>query len=417
MKIQVVTFKKEDINNITSKNVRINNIDEAESFDDYDYNIIDLTNKLIWEFRDSYHLILFREKGINYLKQMINSTISKIFIVLPGNIDIKYDYSNAVSMFRKNTLLKNIEERYLTALGRYFIDYIGNYSIHFEKNKKTLRNKKEYKSDFYFEQSTGLGTITPLITTDNNNKGIVLNLGNNDNIYISTLYTLAEGDIVTNILEGVFGLVEHDEPEWVKDVNFYTDQELQEANLRCEAQIDELKKQIETNNKALEKNKQYKKILYTNGDILVEKVTDILEQMFKCDCSNFVDEKKEDLRIKHNGKTYLFEIKGENDGIKKSNISQLVTHMEEYEEKLEKDGDPKEEIKGILIKNEFKNRSVNVREPVHHDVIQRASSNNCLIITSKLLLNLFEKFLRNEIQNDQVIEMMNNQTGLLNLDN
>lgn len=412
MKIQVITYDKNKYRSFIDKDLNANNFTEAISFDNFDFNIIDLTNDLFWKFKDGSCGHFAYIDMINHLQKMINSTHNNILIILPKNIEVKYNYLSG--KYNNTTQLKNVIHNFKNVLTKFFSEELVNSNIVFEKNCTKLKNNENFKSDFYFEV---LNDIDIIQTTENKNKVVTLRVGFRKNIYITTLYSLVENNIIKNVIDGIFGSAIVDVPEWVKNVNFYTDEELNEKNLQLESEIDIIKCKIEENNEKLNKNKEYKKILYTNADILVKNVTMILEEMLDCDCSDFIDEKKEDLRINLNDTTLIFEIKGENDGVKQSNISQLTTHIELYEEKLEEEGEEKENIKGILIKNEFKNKPVSERDPVHINVIQKAQRSKCLIITSKLLLDLFEKFKMSEITTEQVKEILKNQIGLLDLNN
>ncbi len=414
MKIQVVTFDKDKYASLIGSEIVCNNLINAESFDNFDYNIIDLTNRLLWLFYDVACENLTNMQMVNHIKKMINSTENNVIIILPGNINIKYHYNSNTKRYYGDAELKDKIPSLKSVLKKFFIDEFESIKIIYEKNYTKLNNNELSESSFYFELSDKDYIYK---TTNNRKKVVTMRLGKNKNIYVTTLNSIIDDNLINNVLEGLLGIVIYEEPEWVKDVNFYTDEELNEKNLQLELKIDEIQQKIEENIIKLNKNKEFKKILYTNADILVEQVTKILEEMLNFDCSDFIDVKKEDMRIKLNDTTFIFEIKGENDGVKQSNISQLTTHIELYEESLEEAGEEKENIKGILIKNEFKNKPVTQREPVHNNVIQKAQRSKCLIITSKLLLDLFEKYLRQDITTDQVKEIFKTQIGLLDLNN
>lgn len=414
MEIQVITYDKSKYKSMIGEILNVNNFNEAMSFDNYKYNIIDLTNSELWKFHDIGCSNFTNINLINHLKNMIKSTANIVLIILPNNINVKCDYKwiNGVSDFQSSRKLKDILPKFRDVLVENINEELINIKLIFEKNCSKLNNKDNFESDFYFDV---LDDTKIYITTENKNKAVILKLGEKGNIYISTLHSLLNDKIINNVIDGVFTSKQIEVPEWVNNVSFYTDEELNQNNLQLESELDEINSKIEKNNEKLNENKEYKKILYTSGDVLVRKVTDILEKILIYDCSDFIDENKEDMRIKFDDITFIFEIKGENDGINKKNISQLMTHVDEYEDSLEKEGEPSEIIKGILIKNEFKNKPINEREPVHVEVIERAVKNNCLIITSKLLLDLFEKYLRQEMTVEQAKEILKNQTGLINL--
>ena len=72
-----------------------------------------------------------------------------------------------------------------------------------------------------------------------------------------------------------------------------------------------------------------------------------------------------------------------------------------------------ETVKGILIINPLRSKPLIERDPINEKQVQLAIRNNSLIITTHVLLRLFESFLNGEISVDQIIELFKSKTGLL----
>ena len=143
-------------------------------------------------------------------------------------------------------------------------------------------------------------------------------------------------------------------------------------------------------------------------------VFEILQELLKCDLSDFEDEKEEDFCMKIGEKIFIGEIKGVNHNIKSQNISQLDVHYQNY---LDENPDKTEEdIKALLIMAHQKNKSLENREPVHEKQIQLAMRNRSLIIETITLLRLFEKYKNGEISSDDCIELFSKNIGLLKIE-
>lgn len=100
--------------------------------------------------------------------------------------------------------------------------------------------------------------------------------------------------------------------------------------------------------------------------------------------------------------------------MKYEHISQTEVHYRKYLDELE-EKNAKENVKQLLIMNPFRNKSLEKREPVCSAQIELAIRNKCLIIETKVLLDVFEKFCNSDITSDKCIDVFRKRTGLLNL--
>ena len=198
----------------------------------------------------------------------------------------------------------------------------------------------------------------------------------------------------------------------MKQITFLDDSLLQEDINEQYKIIREAEQEIKNDQGRLAKNKRYKSILYTNGHELVEVVFDILQQLLDYDLSDFVDEKREDFLIKCNEHTIIGEIKGITSNVKNDNLSQLENHFQQYQDLLEEEG-RSENVHQVLIINPLRTRPVFEREPVHENQIKLATRYGSLIIETKTLLKLFERYLKDEISYEQCLTLFTQKTGLL----
>lgn len=234
-----------------------------------------------------------------------------------------------------------------------------------------------------------------------------------DHIIASTLQINEYSEMME--LLTVLGLIQtkQDVPLWLEEVRMFDDNKqfgIIEENNRS---IEIAKQNISTAIGKIDKNREYKSILYTNGDELVKVVFEILENMLGCDLSQFVDKKAEDFLFEIGDTVFIGEIKGVNHNVKSENVSQLDVHYQSY---LEEHTDKKEEkIKAILIINHQKNKPLEIREPVHEKQIQLACRNGSLIIETITLLKLFEQYLSQNISREDCIRLLCAQKGLLNI--
>ena len=162
----------------------------------------------------------------------------------------------------------------------------------------------------------------------------------------------------------------------------------------------------------IDKNNEYKSILYTTGEELVKVVFEILENMLGCDLSQFEDKKKEDFSFEQDGIVYIGEIKGISSNVKSQNISQLELHhqgfMDEHPEIEDKN------LRQILIINHQRNMALQKRDPVDKKQIELASKYGSLIVETGILLKMFERYKKEELTREECFALLE-QNGVLEL--
>ena len=112
----------------------------------------------------------------------------------------------------------------------------------------------------------------------------------------------------------------------MEEISMFDDEKQIDIITHNRTKIQEAESNIEEAKRIIDKNNEYKSILYTNGDRLVTVVLEILERMLGCDFSEFEDLKNEDFLATVNGLIFIGEIKGVNHNVKSENIAQLDRH-------------------------------------------------------------------------------------------
>lgn len=128
--------------------------------------------------------------------------------------------------------------------------------------------------------------------------------------------------------------------------------------------------------------------------------------------SDYIDNKEADFIIKNDDVTFVGEIKGVNSNVLRKNVSQTEQHCSDYLDELDENS-ISENVKGILIITPFRKTAISEREPVHIDVIEWANKRDILIVTTDVLLGIFEKYKQNEINSESIINLLKEKTGLL----
>lgn len=201
-------------------------------------------------------------------------------------------------------------------------------------------------------------------------------------------------------------------PEWMEDVKMFDDNTQLHIIKENNDMIKTAQENISNAMEVIDKNNRYKSILYTTGDKLVEVVFEILQEMLGCDLSEFTDKKKEDFKFTLGDKVFIGEIKGVTPNVKKANVSQLDVHVQEY---MDENDEQAENIIALLIINHQRGKAISERERVHEEVIKLAERNGSLIVDTMALLKLFEQYTLKEKSREECIELLENNTGLLEI--
>lgn len=386
--------------------LEISKLSNPKSLDEFEITVIDLNGTSVWKGNTSHLNSVYCEKDLKNLSIMIKkSKKTKVLFLYPQNCIFYYNPSN----YEKNRHLNSIElKNMLSKLENDFMEKIFNIPEHrllFENTKTKIAGKK-VSANFYFSK-----THCELTKSEYSHKATTVQFGS---VVLTTL-SISPDQTMIDFLRHIKLIQDKEKaPEWISTINMFDD-------MRQEQIIDENNEIIETAKKAIteaqtviDKNDEYKSILYTNGNELVTVVFDILQQILDYDLSNFVDKNKEDFNMKFEDITFIGEIKGVTSNIKSEHISQLDVHLQSYLDKLA-DEEKSENVKSILIMDHQRTKDITLREPVHKNQINLAKRNGSLIIETNTLLKVFEKYLNNELDTLAIKKLFVEKNGLLEL--
>lgn len=409
MNIQIVSHNKSVIVG-DGYDITYSTINRPQSFDAFDINIISLQDEDLWECDKSQFYSINSINDFDSIHEMIlASKKAKIIVFLPMNYYCKYNWYSSVKQYGDSIEIKDCLPQ-VNKIINHLIPNTCAFNLRYDISKSVCAGK-QYDADFVFTNYSNKATICS--TSIGGNYPTTLQF--NNRITITTLLLFQSTNDLKNFLTTTgHDCSTHEYPQWLFELEFHDDKIQNNVITERKTQIDALQADIVAAQHTLNINMRYKSLLVSSGDDLVQVVFDILEKLLNCNLSDFVDEKKEDFRIKLQDITYVGEIKGITSNVKSENVSQLDVHVQTYVDLLESEG-RNENVKGLLIINPFRNKPIEQREPVHENQIKLANRNNSLIITSDVLLMLFEHYLQAKITTVQITKLFTTKTGLLQI--
>lgn len=415
MKIQIISNKQSI--KCFEYEIKYSKFSEPKTLDSFDINIVDLQDENLWRNRDDNALDIVYSADWKLIKKNIEtSKKTNIIIAFPQNYKFLFNYY-ADSYYEDERYHKTVNLKNATDILKEILKniipckmsdgcFVNNFDIGYE-NAETICGKSVFKSVFYFYEYFPSVEKT---TAKDSGKATTIYL--TDRCYLTTLFLSDDNCNLIDFLT-VLGVKEkgHAEvPEWIKSANFFNDiEQINEIN-KNSVIIEKAQAEIDKANKILDNNLYYKSVLYETGDNLVKVVTEMLGKLYNYDMSKFVDKKDEDFRIVLEDKVFLGEIKGINTNVKKANVSQVLQHTSSFE-----DDNKNLLVKGLLIINHQRDKTLEERENINSDIIKFATKNDVLIIPTIDLLKIFEKFVAGKVISEKVIEQFTNQSGLIDI--
>lgn len=405
MEIQHISYSGRS-NRFLDSSVKENSFNEPEHFNQYELNIIDLTDKNIWKNDNNSYSYVNSLNDFKTLRELIDSSKdsknTRNLIILPKNEILRYyKPSNSEHFFKSEQLKDIIDELQNNILGRLNLE---NIRLSFGVNKTKFDNEVIY-SDFVIAGSS-------LYNSLKNSAGCVAVY--DEDICYTTLYLEKYNQLM--LLLKQIGWWKKDKspiPEWMEGIYMFDDNSQNEAIKLAEEEIKEQKNIIETAKEKIKENNHYKSILYTQSEELVDVVKEILQKIFDADFSNFKDKKNEDFAFKLSNKYIIGEIKGVTSQVSTKHLSQLDNHLTSFSEE---NNVIEDDIIRLLIINSQRKIPVFERNPVDEKQIEKAKNKyGSLIIETKELLKMFEKFTRNEMTKDDCINEIK-KTGIMKFD-
>ena len=409
--IQIITnnFVSEEQKISAKKIIEYNKFSDYKSFDLYDINIIDLNSDNIWRTKFSSYTGIVNFKELKLLKQSLETSLSKVIIVLPQNQVINYNYN--YGSYQSKIELKNIPEIITKVVAEILTDYVS--ISYYEKNITTIQNIN-LSSDFYFDEKT----IEPddvLIRCNKSNKSNTIKI--KGKIILTTLNVLSDlsdKEKISAFLNNIGFLTKATSaPDWIKDISFYSDEKLKSEIEEHKEGIEILEKKIEENNIKLDINEEYKSILYSTGTPLAKQINRMLGEIFALDSEEFVDAHEEDFNFKKDGITFLIETKGLNNEVAGKNVSEAYNHLVIYEDKIEQKG-IQEKTKGLFFVASERNKKPADRAQIKERQITIARRNNMLIVDTPTFYKIFEDFCQKKLSSEEILKVFKEQVGLIN---
>lgn len=405
MVIQLVTEEEYKYNNY-KEDFDITSFKSVRTFDNYDINIIDLTGEVIWKNIKNLNskpvFPMIKSSDFESLNSIAkDSKDSKIIYVLPQNIMYNMNFLDQ----KKFAYLKDILEFYIEALKQ--VIPFKNINLKFGNNETMIGDKAINSAFYFYDDENGALTFSK-----NSNKVTTIN---NSIFYVTTIDIL-NGEVDKNIndylkeIKLVNSINEY--PDWLYLFNYNDDSDKKLEIEKAKEIIKEQKEIIENSNNKLKENLRYKSILVTNSNELVDVVFELIETIFDVDLTDFIDKKREDFLFKKDGITYIGEIKGVTSNIKYEHLSQLNVHYAAYLDELQ-ESNQDENIKKILIMNYERNKNISDRDEINEMQINMAKREQILIIDTLSLLKINEMIINKNLTKEQVISIINNQVGLI----
>lgn len=415
--IQVITYDINKYKDFSDKVYKISKLGEIQALDDFEICIVDLSNEYIWRYNGSTpnNVNCYRDL-ITIKEAIINSNTTKIVIVFPQNKNFyytrtyeyiggskQYSFENSIQLKdNKINLIKIINDSLFK---------LEKLELAFEKTK-TVCEAESIDADFNFinykEQK-----FESVTCSENSNKVTTIK---KDNILLTTLNILKDVDILKLFINNYCrdNIQKEEIPDWINNIKFFDDEQLNQNKDKNLTKINELKQENIEIDKKLNKNLEYKSILYTNGDELVKVVLEMLDEMLEYNSSEFVDENKEDFLIKKEDVTFVGEIKGLSSAVQNKNISQLEVHIQNYFDKLQEEG-KEEKVKGLLVINHQRNKPLEERQAIHEHQKNLANKYGSLIIETQTLLKIYEKLKLGNMTKEECKNLLEDNIGVLEI--
>ena len=417
MEIQLINYNGRNENDYVVK--ECNSFGQAHSLDSYDLNIIDLTSSSIWLNHSSitdFETLVCDNDFQTLLTSVYNSSKTKFLYILPPNISFKTKYTTPTRGRGKDFLAREKLKDIIRSLVYNLEKVIPiDIDLYYEKTHTNLSGIR-LSADFYFAPKMaknyydGYNLPENMIYSDGSEKLVFVSCGRYS---LTTLQATNNNELSVLIQNILMDKTEEEEPDWFQELQFFDDSKQSEVIQIENRKIEESKDKIKISEAIIRENKHFESILFKSGSELEVILSEMLEIM--CDVqSEFEDRKNEDYSFEKDGIHYIFEFKGLTKDVKKSNVSQLVTHGHIYEETKEVDADL---IKKIIIVNRFKDIKPEERLPVSNNVIEvaRNAANNVLIIDSLIFLKMFEQFKTGKLSSEDILSRFR-EVGLCELD-
>ncbi len=388
----------------------VSDFKKPKVFEDFELNVLDLSFQDLWTsiYGNSNEIYMIKDLK-HYHTMLKNNKDTKILVVLPQNITLKY-YWGWSGKYINSEDLKNLTD----FISKIVYENVYNYwfRLNFGCNSINL-SRLEITADFYFDEEE-IEEEQKILKSDRSNKLTTIRV--EENIYFTTLNLMKSREVLEAFLEKTNILNksnEEKEPEWFNDIKILDDVYIENEVSQIEEEITKLQKKKENKLIKLEENKEIKSVLYQTGKKLQKIAIKMLDEMLEYEDKEFIDEMEEDYRIFKGENTFLIETKGLLRNVNGNDISKTDCHVQIYIDKLEEEGKDHDnkKVKGIFIVANQRNRKIEERDKIPERQIKLAERNKILIIRTEQLLKLYEDFINKKIKTQEIIELFKTQIG------
>ena len=418
--IQIITgnARNKNINMKFEENTEytVSDFKKPGVFDDFELNVLDLSFEELWtskindiEYNNNIDIDMIKDLK-HYHTMLKNNKDTKILIVLPQNITLKYCWDWSEEEYIMSEDLKNLT----FFISQIVFENVYNYwlRLNFGCNSINL-NRLDITADFYFDEKE-IEEEQKILKSDTSSK--LTTIRAEENIYFTTLNLMKSREVLEAFLEKTNILNksnEEKEPEWFNDIKILDDVDIENEVSQIEEEITRLQKKKENKLIKLEENKEIKSVLYQTGKKLQKIANKMLDEMLEYEDKEFIDEMEEDYRICKGENTFLIETKGLLRNVNGNDINKTDGHVQIYIDKLEEEGkdQDKEKVKGIFIVATQRNRKIEERDKTPERQIKLAERNEILIIRTEQLLKLYEDFINKNIKTQEIIELFKTKIG------
>lgn len=407
--IQIISNKIEKYKDFSKQNFLITEIDEFQSFDNYDVTVIDISDENLWYNKGADTSNINQSMDLRSIQSAVQkSKKSNIIILFPQNIFFHYHYCYVGNTQKYNSIkkLKDMKKDFIEIINSNLVS-TNLLSINFGKSYTKILNSR-IVADFSFSNVDEKNII---MKAENRNDVVTIK---NDKVILTTLMIRTEEEL-NDFLMIVFPNCFEKRtiaPEWINEIDFYTDKDCKSNIAQIDEKISKLNEERRTNENMLNENLECKSILFESGDILAIQVNKMLSKIFDYDMTKFKDIYEEDGLIKLDDVTFVIETKGLNNEISGHNVSDACNHLIIYEDKLEKE-DISENAKCLFIVAYEKNKNLADRVNIKDRVVKIAKANNTLIIDTRIFLEIYEDFLNNKISTEEIKILLKDNIGVL----
>lgn len=410
MSIQILCFNKDSCVLKNAPDITISSFAEPVAFDAFDLVVIDLQQSDLWRNRRASHSSLNSSTDIISISQMIiESSSSKVLVLLPQNYTFNYNYTygsaRSGKSYQSSIPLKDIID---TLSGELLRPLLGiDLPLSFGLSTTQIAGR-ELSSDFHLQRAAAceLSTLTTSVAGDSTSFQI------SERLYATTL--LAKDNDALFELCDVMGLLpdkQEEFPEWLSDVSFLDEGDLRSRRVDITNEISKLERERSDIDKMLSAYEEKKSILCIKDSALEDRVRDMLAEVLHVP-NDFEDTKEEDFRYETEDAIYLFEIKGSVGGLKRQHISRTNDHVQICLDKLEGSGQAKK-VKGTLIfSSQISNPPIG-KDPYPHNQLTLAEREEIGVMPAETFLRCYEASIQGMLSPDEFVSLIDSSSGLI----